>query len=52
MESNIWESDQNMITEEKCVICNQQNIINENHVRQINGELIRMCPICYKCMND
>lgn len=36
-----------MNAEKKCVICSNQEIINQNHVREINGELTRVCPICY-----
>jgi len=38
--------------EDNCMICNNQKILNENHVRNIDGELIRLCPICYKSMCD
>jgi len=36
-----------MIKENRCIICNTQEIIHENHVRNIDGELVRLCPICY-----
>ncbi|MDG6229524.1 MAG: hypothetical protein QCH96_06120 [Candidatus Thermoplasmatota archaeon] len=36
-----------MKTEQKCIQCNHQDIVSMNHVRNINGELVRLCPICY-----
>lgn len=50
MEAIVQECEKEMITEEKCLICNNQDIMNENHVREIDGELIRLCPICYHSM--
>ena len=33
-----------------CKICNNQKIINDNHVRHIDGELVRLCPVCYEAL--
>jgi hypothetical protein len=41
-----------MIQDSKCLICNTQEVIHVHHVRNIDGELVRMCPICYTNMDD
>jgi len=30
-----------------CRYCDNQKIVNNNHVKEVNGELKRVCPICY-----
>jgi hypothetical protein len=39
-----------MDNNQKCVVCNLQYIVHENHVRNINGELTHLCPVCYKSL--
>ena len=39
-----------MDNNQKCVVCNLQDIVHENHVRNIDGELTRLCPVCYKSL--
>ncbi len=34
--------------EETCQLCKKQEIINDNYKRNIDGELITLCPICFK----
>ena len=31
-----------------CKLCNTQEIINDNHRRNIDGKLVSLCPICFK----
>ena len=40
-----------MNNDQKCAVCNLQDIVHENHVRNIDGELTRLCPICYKSLD-
>ena len=41
-----------MSVKKDCNYCNTQKIVNNNHVRNIDGELTRVCPICYHSMSD
>lgn len=41
-----------MSVSKSCKYCSNQKIVNENHVRNVDGELVRVCPICYHSMSD